>query len=165
VNGLPEGALKRLARVTGPQLRVGIDVSPLALTRAGTAARYLSNLLAALEREDSLELRRYRFGGKGAGGEARPGRHLVPGRASLARAGATASVLHCPGAACSVSAPRSRSSSRSTISPPPAPSSLRATRGNATALYRRLQALEQASHRYKDHRLGALNQSLSVSPS
>src|SRR6266498_1222100 len=40
-----------------PELRVGIDVSPLALTRAGTA-RYVTSLLAALAAERSLELRR-----------------------------------------------------------------------------------------------------------
>jgi glycosyltransferase involved in cell wall biosynthesis len=43
-------------------LRVGIDVSPLELTGAGTA-RYLRNLLAALEREPGIELRRHRFPG------------------------------------------------------------------------------------------------------
>jgi glycosyltransferase involved in cell wall biosynthesis len=43
---------------------VGIDVSPLALTRAGTA-RYLTNLLDALEDVPDLELRRYSFGGAG----------------------------------------------------------------------------------------------------
>lgn len=46
----------------GTDLRVGIDVSPLHLTRAGTA-RYLRNLLAALEDEDGLELRRHDFPG------------------------------------------------------------------------------------------------------
>ena len=45
-------------------MKVGIDVSPLALTRAGTA-RYLTNLLTALESEPELELRRYSFGGNG----------------------------------------------------------------------------------------------------
>ena len=43
-------------------LRVGIDVSPLELTGAGTA-RYLRKLLAALEREPGLDLRRHRFPG------------------------------------------------------------------------------------------------------
>jgi glycosyltransferase involved in cell wall biosynthesis len=43
-------------------LRVGIDVSPLELTGAGTA-RYLRKLLGALEREPGLELRRHRFPG------------------------------------------------------------------------------------------------------
>jgi glycosyltransferase involved in cell wall biosynthesis len=44
------------------ELRVGIDVSPLELTGAGTA-RYLRKLLGALEREPGLELRRHRFPG------------------------------------------------------------------------------------------------------
>jgi glycosyltransferase involved in cell wall biosynthesis len=43
-------------------LRVGIDVSPLALTRAGTA-RHIGSLLAALEDEPGVELRPYSFGG------------------------------------------------------------------------------------------------------
>jgi glycosyltransferase involved in cell wall biosynthesis len=45
-------------------LRLGIDVSPLAQTRAGTA-RYLTELTAALEREPEVEVRRYGFGGVG----------------------------------------------------------------------------------------------------
>jgi glycosyltransferase involved in cell wall biosynthesis len=44
--------------------RVGLDVSPLALTRAGTA-RYVTNLLTQLERDPSLEMRRYAWGGPG----------------------------------------------------------------------------------------------------
>jgi glycosyltransferase involved in cell wall biosynthesis len=43
-------------------LRVGIDVSPLAQTRAGTA-RYVNELTAALESRANVELRRYGFGG------------------------------------------------------------------------------------------------------
>jgi glycosyltransferase involved in cell wall biosynthesis len=43
-------------------LRVGLDVSPLALTKAGTA-RYLTNLLGGLEGDSSLDVRRYSFGG------------------------------------------------------------------------------------------------------
>jgi glycosyltransferase involved in cell wall biosynthesis len=45
-------------------LRVGLDVSPLALTKAGTA-RYLTNLVDGLERDSSLEVRRYSLGGSG----------------------------------------------------------------------------------------------------
>jgi glycosyltransferase involved in cell wall biosynthesis len=75
-------------------LRVGIDVSPLALTRAGTA-RHISSLLAALEDEE-VELRRYALGGSS--------RALVPVRDVgwyLAALPARASrdgmqVLHCP---------------------------------------------------------------------
>jgi glycosyltransferase involved in cell wall biosynthesis len=43
-------------------LRVGIDVSPLELTGAGTA-RYLQKLIAVLEREPGIELHRHRFPG------------------------------------------------------------------------------------------------------
>jgi glycosyltransferase involved in cell wall biosynthesis len=75
-------------------LRVGIDVSPLALTRAGTA-RHIRSLLAALAQED-VELRRYALGGSA--------RALVPLRdvawylaALPARAARDqVDVLHCP---------------------------------------------------------------------
>jgi glycosyltransferase involved in cell wall biosynthesis len=75
-------------------VRVGIDVSPLALTRAGTA-RHIRSLLTALAEED-VELLRYGFGG--------PGRAVVPVRdlgwylaALPARARRDAvDVLHCP---------------------------------------------------------------------
>jgi glycosyltransferase involved in cell wall biosynthesis len=45
-------------------LRVGLDVSPLALTRAGTA-RYLTSLLDKLEAEPEVEIRRYELAGSG----------------------------------------------------------------------------------------------------
>src|SRR5262245_35197300 len=45
-------------------LRVGLDVSPLALTKAGTA-RYLTSLLDGLEAEPDVELRRYALSGSG----------------------------------------------------------------------------------------------------
>ena len=76
-------------------MRVGIDVSPLALTRAGTA-RHIRSLLEALEEEPELDLRRYGFGGSG--------RALVPVRdvgwylaalpVKAKRDGVD--VLHCP---------------------------------------------------------------------
>jgi glycosyltransferase involved in cell wall biosynthesis len=76
-------------------MRVGIDVSPLALTRAGTA-RHIRSLLEALGQEPELDLRRYGFGGSG--------RALVPVRdvgwylaalpAKARRDGVD--VLHCP---------------------------------------------------------------------
>src|ERR671931_438742 len=76
------------------RLSVGIDVSPLALTRAGTA-RHIRSLLAALEGED-IELRRYAFGGAS--------RALVPVRdvgwylGALPRRARRdgVDVLHCP---------------------------------------------------------------------
>ena len=76
-------------------LRVGLDVSPLALTRAGTA-RYLLNLIPALERDPSLELRRYGFGG--AGRAMKIARDtawylgVLPARSRRDRL----AVLHCP---------------------------------------------------------------------
>jgi glycosyltransferase involved in cell wall biosynthesis len=81
--------------VTGQRLRVGIDLSPLALTRAGTA-RYLSNLVAALERHDSLELRGYRFGGNGRA--AKLARDVVwyPAALPLLARRDQLDVLHCP---------------------------------------------------------------------
>jgi glycosyltransferase involved in cell wall biosynthesis len=81
--------------VRKPHLRVGIDVSPLALTRAGTA-RYLSNLVAALERTNSLELRRYRFGGNGR--TAKLVRDVVwyPAALPVLARRDGLDVLHCP---------------------------------------------------------------------
>src|SRR5438034_2296915 len=75
-------------------MKVGIDVSPLALTRAGTA-RHIRSLLEALEDED-VELRRYGFGGSS--------RALVPVRDVGWYLGAlpvrarrdNVDVLHCP---------------------------------------------------------------------
>ena len=81
--------------MTEPRLRAGIDLSPLVLTRAGTA-RYISNLVVALEGEDSLELRRYRFGGNGRA--AKLVRDVVWYPAALPLLGRRdrLDVLHCP---------------------------------------------------------------------
>jgi glycosyltransferase involved in cell wall biosynthesis len=85
-------------------VRVGIDVSPLALTRAGTA-RYLTNLLAELDRDPELELRRYSFGGSGR--LTRVVRDTawylsaLPRRAKRDRV----DVLHCPGLRAPVRSP------------------------------------------------------------
>jgi glycosyltransferase involved in cell wall biosynthesis len=77
-------------------VRVGIDVSPLALTRAGTA-RYLTSLLAELERDPELELRRYSFGGSGR--LTRVARDTFWYLAALPRRAGRdrLDVLHCPG--------------------------------------------------------------------
>jgi glycosyltransferase involved in cell wall biosynthesis len=76
-------------------LRVGIDVSALAQTRAGTA-RHVRELTAALGREPDLELRRYSFGGGGriaaAARDALWYPAVLPARAG--RDGVD--VLHCP---------------------------------------------------------------------
>jgi glycosyltransferase involved in cell wall biosynthesis len=76
-------------------VRVGLDTSSLVLTRAGTA-RYVTNLLAALEQESEIELRRYSWGG--AGRLTKLARDLVWYRAALPRAAAKdgVGVLHCP---------------------------------------------------------------------
>ena len=76
-------------------MRVGLDVTPLVLTKAGVA-RHVAGLLSGLEREPDLELRRYSFAGHG--------RALVPVRdlgwylaALPARARRDrVDVLHCP---------------------------------------------------------------------
>lgn len=72
---------------------VGIDVSPLTLTRAGTA-RHLHGLLPHLEREPDLELRRLSWGG--------PGRFTAVVRdvgwylGALPLRARKLDVLHCP---------------------------------------------------------------------
>ena len=76
-------------------MKVGIDVTPLALTKAGVA-RHIAGLLSGLEQEPDVELRRYSFGGRS--------RALVPARdvgwylaALPARARRErVDVLHCP---------------------------------------------------------------------
>ena len=92
--GLRRGRARGLPRLTGVPLRVGMDVSALALTRAGTA-RHIRSLLDALEDED-VDVRRYSLGGSS--------RALVPVRdlgwylaalpAKARRDGVD--VLHCP---------------------------------------------------------------------
>jgi glycosyltransferase involved in cell wall biosynthesis len=76
-------------------MRVGIDVSPLALTRAGTA-RHIRSLLEVLEAEPDLELQRYAFGGSGRA--VVPVRDIVWYHLGLpTKAGRdSVDVLHCP---------------------------------------------------------------------
>jgi len=76
-------------------LRVGLDTSPLALTKAGTA-RYVTNLLAGLDQDPELELRRYSWGGPGK--LTRIARDLAWYPAALPRAARRdrVDVLHCP---------------------------------------------------------------------
>jgi glycosyltransferase involved in cell wall biosynthesis len=76
-------------------MRVGIDVSPLALTRAGTA-RHIRALLEVLEAESDLELHRYAFGGSSRAMV--PVRDLVWYHLGLpTKAGRDGvDVLHCP---------------------------------------------------------------------
>ena len=76
-------------------MRVALDVTPLALTKAGVA-RHIAGLLSGLEAEPELELRRYSFGGRA--------RALVPVRDVGWYLGALPAkarrdrvdVVHCP---------------------------------------------------------------------
>ncbi len=76
-------------------LRVGIDVSPLVLTKAGTA-RHIAELTAALEAAGGIELRRYSFGGSGrAAAAVRDTAWYLAGLPRLAARDGV-DVLHCP---------------------------------------------------------------------
>src|SRR5580765_868300 len=76
-------------------LRLGLDTSPLTLTRAGTA-RYLTNILDGLEADPEFELRRYDWGGDGKA--TRVVRDTGWYRFKLPRAAQRdgVQVLHCP---------------------------------------------------------------------
>jgi glycosyltransferase involved in cell wall biosynthesis len=76
-------------------LRVGLDTSPLVLTRAGTA-RYVTNLLAGLEQEPEIEVRRYAWGGSERA--TKVARDLFWYSVGLPRAARKdgVAVLHCP---------------------------------------------------------------------
>src|SRR5919198_1388748 len=75
-------------------LRVGIDVSPLVQTRAGTA-RYVSELTAALVGRRELELRRYRFGGSGRASAAVRDTLWYPALLPARARRDSVDVLHC----------------------------------------------------------------------
>ncbi len=74
-------------------MRVGIDLSPLRLTRAGTA-RYLRILLAELEQRDGVRLDQIAWGGNGRVTAAI--RDAVWYPLGLPRAARHADLLHCP---------------------------------------------------------------------
>jgi glycosyltransferase involved in cell wall biosynthesis len=76
-------------------LRVGIDVSPLAQTRAGTA-RYVNELTAALERDADVELLRYGFGGTGRAVAAVRDALWYPAVLPTRSHRDAVDVLHCP---------------------------------------------------------------------
>ena len=73
---------------------VGLDTSPLTLTRAGTA-RYVTNLLAGLEQEPDIEVKTYSWGGDGK--PTKVARDMGWYRFSLPRAARRdgVDVLHC----------------------------------------------------------------------
>jgi glycosyltransferase involved in cell wall biosynthesis len=76
-------------------LRVGIDVAPLAQTRAGTA-RYVNELTAALEGQPDVELRRYGFGGAGRAAAAVRDAVWYPAVLPWRAQRDGVDVLHCP---------------------------------------------------------------------
>jgi glycosyltransferase involved in cell wall biosynthesis len=73
--------------------RVGIDVSPLLQTRAGTA-RYINGLLRELRRRDDVEVRELSFGGPARAWNLP--RDAVWYPFALPRAARGLDVLHCP---------------------------------------------------------------------
>jgi len=76
-------------------LTIGMDVSPLTQTRAGTA-RHIESLTAALEEEGGVTLRRYSFGGSGrAVAVVRDVAWYLAALPERARRDG-ADVLHCP---------------------------------------------------------------------
>ncbi len=76
------------------RLRGAIDVSPLALTRAGTA-RYVVNLLAELRRIDEVDLRELQFGGGGRLAKVLRDALWYPAVLPVAAARARLDFLHC----------------------------------------------------------------------
>ena len=75
-------------------LRIGIDVSPLALSRAGTA-RYLRALLAALQ-DEPVEVERYELPGDGRLRKLRRDTAWYLGTLPRAARRSGVDVLHCP---------------------------------------------------------------------
>jgi glycosyltransferase involved in cell wall biosynthesis len=76
-------------------LKVGVDASPLELTRAGTA-RYLTNLLAGLENDPELEVQRFERAGAGRLRKLTRDAWWYPVTLPRAAARAGVDVLHCP---------------------------------------------------------------------
>ena len=74
-------------------MRVGIDISPLVQTRAGTA-RHVRGLVAALRGRDDLELELLSFGGTGRLSSVLRDAAWYP--FGLARSAGGVDVLHCP---------------------------------------------------------------------
>jgi glycosyltransferase involved in cell wall biosynthesis len=74
-------------------VRVAVDTSPLAQTRAGTA-RYLNGLLRELERRDDVDVRHLAFGGPGRTASLVRDTAWYP--VGLPRRARGADVLHCP---------------------------------------------------------------------
>jgi len=76
-------------------LRVGLDTSPLALTKAGTA-RYLTNLLDGLDREPEVEVSQLSWGADGRATKVARDMLWYPTRLTRAARQAGVELLHCP---------------------------------------------------------------------
>jgi glycosyltransferase involved in cell wall biosynthesis len=76
-------------------LRVGLDTSPLALTKAGTA-RYLTNLLDGLDQEPEVEVSRLSWGADGRATKVARDMLWYPRRLTRAATQVGVDVLHCP---------------------------------------------------------------------
>jgi glycosyltransferase involved in cell wall biosynthesis len=76
-------------------VRVGLDTSPLALSKAGTA-RYLTQLLDGLAQESEIEVHRLEWGADGRATKVARDTFWYPTRLPRAAKKAAADVLHCP---------------------------------------------------------------------
>ena len=76
-------------------LRVGLDTSPLVLTKAGTA-RYLTSLLEGLDEASEVEVSKLSWGDDGRATKIARDMLWYPSRLGRAAKGAGVDVLHCP---------------------------------------------------------------------
>jgi glycosyltransferase involved in cell wall biosynthesis len=76
-------------------LRVGLDTSPLVLTKAGTA-RYLTSLLEGLDEAPEVEVSKLAWGDDGRATKVARDMLWYPSRLGRAAKGAGVDVLHCP---------------------------------------------------------------------
>ena len=76
-------------------LRVGLDTSPLVLTKAGTA-RYLTKLLQGLEQEPEIEVSELTWGSDSRTTKVARDMFWYPSRLGRAAKAAGADLLHCP---------------------------------------------------------------------
>ena len=76
-------------------MRVGLDTSPLVLTKAGTA-RYLTRLIEGLEQEPSVEVSPLSWGADGRGTKVARDMFWYPRGLGRAAKRAEVDLLHCP---------------------------------------------------------------------
>jgi glycosyltransferase involved in cell wall biosynthesis len=76
-------------------IRVGLDTSPLALSKAGTA-RYLTHLIEGLEQEPEIEVSRLSWSADGRAAKVARDMFWYPTRLPRAARKGAVDVLHCP---------------------------------------------------------------------